>query len=116
MTRLEDIVATAQVFAGSLDDAQRSVLERLCAGADSTLYARLREGVTPADCYDSYVCAAAWLALAKLGSGRDGDVEAFTAGEISVRRGSGAANCLATQAEVMMAPYLRDSRFEFRRV
>ena len=116
MTRLEEIASTAQAFAGSLTDAQRSVLERLCAAADSALCARLREGITPADCYDSFVCAAAWMALSELSQGRDGDVEAFTAGELSVRRRSGASDCLAAQAEVLMSPYLRDGRFDFRRV
>ena len=116
MTRLEEITATAQVFAGSLNDAPRSVLERLCAAADSALCARLREGLTPEDCYDSFVCAAAWMALAEFGQSRDGGVESFTAGTFSVRRGSGASNCLVTQAEVMMSPYLRDGRFAFRRV
>ena len=50
---------------------------------------RLREGVTPADCYDSYVCACAWMALSALDGARDGGVEAFTAGTLSVRRASG---------------------------
>ena len=115
MTRLEDITATAQVFAGSLNDAQRSVLERLCAGADSDLCGRLRDGVTPADCYDSYVCAAAWLALSQFQAARDGGVEAFTAGTFSVRRG-GASDAFVRRAETMMQPYLRDGRFDFRRV
>ena len=116
MTRLEEITATAQVFAGSLSDAQRSILERLCAAADSALCARLREGITPADCYDSFVCAAAWMALSEFCMCRDGDVEAFTAGALSIRRSPAASSCLAGQAETLMAPYLRDGRFDFRRV
>ena len=116
MTRLEDIAATAQVVAGSLNDAQRSVLERLCAGADSDLCGRLRDGVTPADCYDSYVCAAAWLALSQFQTVRDGGVEAFTAGTFSVRRGGGASDAYVARAEALMTPYLRDGRFDFRRV
>lgn len=109
-------MATAQVFAGRISEEQRSVLERLCAAADSALLPRLREGVTPQDCYDSYVCAAAWMALSDFSTGRDGGVEAFTAGTLTVRKKAGAANCLAMQAEVMMSPYLRDGGFAFRRV
>ena len=109
-------MATAGVFAGGLTDAQRSVLERLCAGADAALCARLREDLTPADCYDSFVCAAAWLALSQFDAGWDGGVEAFTAGAFSVRRSAGAARDLVTRAETLMQPYLRDGRFEFRRV
>ena len=116
MTRLEDITATAQVFAGTLSEEKRDVLGRLCAAADSAMLGRLREGVTPEDCYDSYVCACAWVALSALDGARDGGVEAFTAGTLSVRRASGAANCLAMQAEVMMSPYVRDGSFAFRRV
>ncbi len=109
-------MATAQVFAGRVDDAQRSVLERLCASADSALADRLREGLTPADCYDSFVCAAAWLALSQFETTRDSGVEAFTAGTFSVRRGGEAAKRLEVRAETLMRPYLRDGRFEFRRV
>lgn len=116
MTRLEDITATARVFAGALSEEQTGVLGRLCAAADSAMLGRLREGVAPEDCYDSYVCACAWLALSELGSVRDGGVEAFTAGTLSVRRAPGASTCLAMQAEVMMSPYLRDGSFAFRRV
>ena len=41
----------------------------------------------------------------------------FTAGDLTIRKGSraAAANCLRTQAELMMAPYLKD-RFSFRGV
>ena len=116
MTRLEDITATAKVFAGTLSDDRKAVLERLCAATDSAMLSRLREGVTPADCYDSYVCACAWMALSALDGARDGGVEAFTAGTLSVRRASGASTCLVMQAEVMMSPYLRDGSFAFRRV
>ena len=116
MTRLEDITATARVFAGTLSDDRKAVLERLCAASDSAMLGRLREGVTPADCYDSYVCACAWMALSALDGARDGGVEAFTAGTLSVRRASGASACRAMQAEVMMSPYLRDGSFAFRRV
>ena len=116
MTRLEDITAAAQAFAGNLTDAQRSVLERLCAAADSDLCARLREGLSPADCYDSFVCAAAWLALSRLEPNRSGGAESFTAGAISVRRGAGTAQNLIARAEAMMRPYLRDSGLDFRRV
>lgn len=117
MARTEDILSTALVFAGSLDEQQRSVLERLCAAADSDMALRLREDVTPEDCYDSYVCACAWMALSGLGSVRDGaGVESFTAGTLTVRKSTGASNCLAMQAEVLMAPYVQSSGFRFRRV
>lgn len=111
------MVSTAQVFAGSLSTQQRSVLERLCAGADAALCARLRDGVTPEDCYDAFVCAGAWMALAALGSAQNSaGIEAFTAGNFTVRHSAGASNCLAMQAEVLMAPYVRQDGFQFQRV
>lgn len=117
MARTEDILSTASVFAGSLDAQERSVLERLCAAADSDMALRLREDVTPEDCYDSYVCACAWMALARLGDARNAaGVESFTAGTMTVRKSKGASNCLAMQAEVLMAPYLRSTGFRFLRV
>lgn len=110
-------MSTASVFAGNISTQQRSILERLCAAADAALQNRLREGLTPEECYDSFVCAAAWMALSELGSVRDAaGVESFTAGNISVHHTSGASNCLAMQAEVMMAPYLKDAGFQFRGV
>lgn len=117
MTRLEDIVSTATVFAGSIDAQQRSVLERLCAAADGAMLVRLREDLTPEECYDSFVCACAWLALARLGGVQEAaGVESFTAGSLSVHHAAGASNCLAMQAEVMMAPYLKDAGFHFQGV
>jgi len=111
------MLSTAQVFAGDLSSQQRSVLERLCAVADAALCNRLREGITPEDCYDAFVCAGAWMALAALGNAQNSSgVEAFTAGNLSVRHSAGAANCLAMQAEVLMAPYLRQDGFQFQRV
>lgn len=117
MARLEDIVSTAIIFAGSLAEGQRDILERLCAAADEDMARRLREGVTPEDCYDSYTCACAWLALSWLGGARSAsEVEAFTAGTLSVRKSTGASACLKMQAEVLMAPYVRTEGFDFRRV
>lgn len=117
MTRLEDIVSTAAVFAGSINAQQRSVLERLCAAADAAMLGRLRDNLAVEDCYDSFVCACAWLALSQLGSVQDAaGVEAFTAGSLSIQHTTGASNCLAMQAEVMMAPYLKDGGFHFRGV
>lgn len=117
MARVEDILSTALVFAGSISTQQRSALERLCAAADGMMARRLQEGVRPEDCYDSYVCACAWLALSGLSTARGASgVEAFTAGTLSVKQSPGAANCLQMQAEVLMAPYVRSGSFEFLRV
>jgi len=48
-----------------------------------------------------------------------GDLEQFTAGDLTVRKATGyddaASKCLRNQAELMIAPYLKD-RFTFRGV
>ena len=57
-----------------------------------------------------FIAAGSLLALAAL-SESDGSPERFTAGELTVQRGSpsAAAKCLRGQAELLMMPYVRDS-------
>lgn len=117
MERLDDIVDHARLFAGMLDERQDTALQQLCAAAEQRLQSRLRPGQEAA-CYDSFVCAAAWMALADLEMLRNMEnISEFTAGHLTVKRGSssGAVSCLRTQAEMLMAPYVSDSLI-FRRV
>ena len=71
---------------------------------------RLRPGITAEDCRSDFVSAGSLLALAAL-SESDGGPERFTAGELTIQRGSqsAAAQCLRGQAELLMMPYVRDS-------
>lgn len=111
MARLDDIVDHARLFAGSLEEKQDAALQQLCAAAEQRLQRRLRPG-QETECYDSFVCAAAWLALADLEALRNlENISEFTAGHLTVKRGgsSGAVSCLRTQAELLMAPYVSDS-------
>ena len=119
MARLEDIVSTARVFAGTLEPEQERVLGILCAAAEQQLASRLLPDIPEERYQESFVCAAAWLALAALGEGRQADgVTGFTAGDLSIQRGgaSGAGYCLRLQAQLLMAPYLRDNGFCFLEV
>lgn len=119
MAVLDDIYAAASVFADDTGDEKRAaVLMRLCSAARTTLELQLRDGITVDDCYDSFVCAAAWLALSALGAGDEaGGVVSLRAGEISLQKGgSGAAACLRNQAMLLMAPYCRPGGFAFRGV
>lgn len=99
----------AAVFAPAGTDEQ--MLRSLCCAAAQTITARLRPGVTVDDCHDSFVCAASWIAVSYLPEGAQAkQVQSFTVGEVSVTAGtsavtSGAAACLRTQAELLMAPY-----------
>ena len=112
--------AHALLLAGERTDQQSRTLEVLCTAAASSLKARLREGLTPEDCEADFIASASLMALAALaGVSSDVPVEQITAGDFTIRKGAlsydAAANCLRSQAELMMAPYLKD-RFSFRGV
>lgn len=112
--RLKDqVLAQALLLAGDLTQRQQLVLEALCNATTVSLRGRLREGLTPDDCKADFVAAASLLALAALASvAEDVPVEQITVGDFSVRKGGGshdaASNCLRAQAELMIAPYLKD--------
>ena len=93
------------------------MLGALCTAATASLTARLREGLTPNDCKADFVAAASLYALAALNAVDEKGVEQFTAGDITVKKSGAdaASNCLRNQAELMIAPYLKD-RFAFRGV
>lgn len=115
MMLTEQIFAQAVLLAGELEERQEALLRLLCGGAASTLSARLRRGITPMDCKADFIAAAALYALAALSEAGDGDqVESFTAGDVTVRRGksSAASQCLRYQADLMISPYCKD-RFHF---
>lgn len=118
MTLKEQVLAQAMLLAGELDTRQTELLGALCTAATASLAARLREGLTPQDCKADFIAAASLFALAAMGSVDDVEqVEQFRIGDVTVHRGSrdAASNCLRSQAELMIAPYLKD-RFTFRGV
>lgn len=114
----ETVIALAQAM-GSVDKSQLDLLGSMAEVAVKSLTARLRDGVTEADCGQAFPVAAAWIALAGLSicSARD-DISAFTAGDLSIKSEGGYAKAgyLRREAERLMAPYLRDDRFRFQRV
>ena len=118
MSLTQQVYAQAVILAGELTDRQRQVLEALCTAGTAALTARLRTGLTPEDCKADFIAAASLMALAALdGVDEERRAEQITAGDLTIRKGNRAAavNCLRTQAELMMAPYLKD-RFSFRGV
>ena len=115
----EVILTLAQTLTGAAEE-ERSLLERLCTAAVSDWEGRLRQGVTPSDCGEAFVCAAAFTAAAGLLTGRGGGepVSSFTAGTVSVRgksvaETSAAAEALRKQAGRLMTPFVKDAGFEF---
>ena len=119
MTLRQQVYAQAALLAGQLEGNQCDVLNALCTASTAALTARLREGLRPEDCKADFVAAASLFALAALGQVKNGEaLEQITAGDLTVRRTTGsdvASNCLRNQAELMIAPYLKD-RFCFRGV
>lgn len=118
MTLKEQVYAQAALLAGTLDEQQAELLNTLCIASTASLSARLREGLAPEDCKADFIAAASLFALAAMNGAREmGKPEQFSAGDLTVRQGSGdaASRCLFHQAELMIAPYLKD-RFAFRGV
>ena len=115
MTLSEQVYAQAALLAGELPDRQKGILHALCAVSAASLAARLREGLQPEDCKADFVAAASLWSLAALnGVDEEASVEQITAGDLTIRKGGrdAASNCLRSQAELMITPYLKD-RFSF---
>ena len=112
----ETILSLAEAIV-SPSDQERPLLESLCSCAEAQITGRLCEGTAPEDCADAFTCAAALSAAAGLLSCRGaGNIEQFTAGEVSMRFSApsgGAAAALQKQADALMAPYWRDDAFAF---
>ena len=118
MTLKDQVLAQALLLAGELDDRQRELLGALCSAATASLAARLREGLTPQDCKADFIAAASLFALAAMNSVDEKEhVQQFKIGDVTMHRRSrdAASNCLRSQAELMITPYLKD-RFAFRGV
>ena len=117
MSLIEQIQAQAMLLAGNLTDRQSRILAALCCGAASSLEKRLRDGLSADDCKADFIAAASLLALAGMNSvtGEE-SAEQIAVGDFSVRTSKNtndaASNCLRAQAELMIAPYLKD-RFTF---
>lgn len=113
-TLMEKTLALA-VSLGKREESE--TLRALCAAAAEELKGLLRPGLTVEDCAGAFPLAAAWMALGALEAG-EGDVESFTAGAVTLRRGDAAQrrSALRLQARQVMKPYLRDEDFLFRGV
>lgn len=112
MTLSEQVYAQALLLAGNLEEKQQNLLKLLCQGAANGLAAQLRQGLTPEDCKADFVAAASLMALASLNGAAQAGVERFQAGEVAVQYSAesrdAASACLRHQAELLIAPYLKD--------
>ena len=99
-------------------ETEMPLLTALCTAAVDEVTRRLRPDVSVEDCGDTFLCAATMIAAAGMMSCRSGgDVEQFSAGDVSLRTGSGdgcaAAASLRRHAAEMMEPYWEDDGFAF---
>ena len=114
----ERIVKMADAIAQATEK-EMPLLDALATSAEAESAGRLRDGLTVENCEDAVICSAAMLAAAGLIACRDGgDVEQFTAGDVSVKTGSGSDNCeiaamLRRHVSILMAPYWGDDGFAF---
>ncbi len=118
MTLKDQVLTDATLLSMELGYENREMLDALCTASTASLSARLREGLTPEDCKTEFITAASLLALAALNSVSSGlGLEQIVAGDLTLRRSSAdaASRCLQTQAEMLIAPYLKD-RFAFQGV
>ena len=84
---------------------------------------RLKAGVTPEDCREVFICAAAWSAAAGYftqQSAASWNIESFTVGDVSVKTASGEKTAqqtpvqrLTQQAQLLMRPFCRAEDFAF---
>ena len=114
MSVAEQVIAQAKFMAPELIEDDSKLLETVCHAVVSSLTARLRDDLEPEDCLSDFVTAAGMYTLAAMTDIGDwSGVEQLTAGDITVRRGNNtAASYLRTQADMLMAPYLK-SGFAF---
>ena len=118
MKLTEQVYAQAMLLAGSMVQEQEELLKLLCRSTCSSLESRLREGLSPEDCKADFIAAASLYALAAMAAVGDRDgLKEWKAGDVTLRRNTNdtASNCLYNQAELIIAPYLKD-RFSFRGV
>ena len=97
------------VMAPELGNENQTMLEAMCRGAVVSLESKLRNDVCAEDCLDDFVMAAALYAVAAMSEVTDiGQLEQFTAGDLTLRKNATtAANCLRMQADLLMAPYTK---------
>ena len=110
MTLTEQVYTQARLLAADLPAENEKMLEAVCRAAVVSLGTKLKSNISPEDCRDDFAMAAGMYAVATMSEISDmNQLEQITAGDLTVRRSGGtlAANCLRTQADMLMAPYMK---------
>ena len=115
MTLTEQICAHALVMIRDFEEDQKALLEVLCRASETSLRAKLRDGITPEDCLADFIAAASLYAVAAMAEVDENTrLEQLGVGDLTLRRSSNdaACCCLRYQGELLMMPYTKD-RFTF---
>ncbi len=107
----EEILTLAETLSGASED-ETQTLALFCTAAEALWRRRLRGSVTPEECREAFLCAAALEAAAAMAQSRSGAVR-FTAGDVSVTETDGGqtAAALRREAERLMEPYAAGDGF-----
>ncbi len=111
MPIVDEIVMLTAEFYGSQD----SRMESICAAVCQQLTAQLRRGVTVEACRESFVHAAALLALSYLRALQDDQIDGFDAGTLKLSFAD-RSDRLSTIAGELMAPWCGKEEIVFRGV
>lgn len=99
-------------FCLQLGAGQEQMLQPLAVSAREQLLARLRPGVTEADCGEVFPLACAMLVMEQLRVLEGADaVTAFTAGEVSIRCDGKKGETLERGALRLLSPWLANGSF-----
>ncbi|MBQ8768695.1 MAG: hypothetical protein IJZ15_03480 [Oscillospiraceae bacterium] len=110
MTLTELVREQAFALVPELPAENQEMLKAVCSAAVVSLENKLRSNVTVEDCHNQFVMAASMYAVAAMSEITEfGQLEQFTAGDLTVHKTNGemAANCLRAQADMLMSPYVK---------
>ncbi len=110
MMLTDQVCTQARLMMPDLSSENQTILEAVCRAAVVSLEDKLKRNMTAQDCLSDFVMAASMYAVAAMSEISDmGQLEQFTAGDLTLHKSGGglAANCLRTQADMLMAPYVK---------
>lgn len=116
MSLIDQVYAQAVMLCAEAEGEREELLRLFCQSAVAGLQRQLREGLTAEDCKADLVAAGALFALAAL-SESEQDMQRVEFADVTLVSGgiSAASRCLRRQAQLIIAPYCKDS-FSFRGV
>lgn len=110
MNLTQQVYTQARLMAAEMPAENEKMLEAVCRASVVSLESKLRNNLSAEDCVDDFVMAAGMYAVAAMSEISDmSQLEQITAGDLTLRkRGESlAASCLRTQADILMAPYMK---------